>query len=181
MKMYEKKFVMIIGILLILGGWAGSALSAELMIGLVDMQRAINESQAGKDARKLDNNEVGKYQRQFTEKQQELQTMRENLEKQAFMLSSDARTAKERELQIKIKDFQRWQEDTQNEINQKRMDLTQNVQLGLRRVIKKLAEDEGYIIILEKNENMVLFAIKAIDLTDRVIKLSDAQKDTQKK
>jgi outer membrane protein len=167
---------MIAGVLLILGGWVGLASTAELVIGLVDMQRAVNECQAGKDARKSDSKEVEKYQRQYTEKQQELQTMRENLEKQAFMLSPEARASKERELQLKIRDFQRWQEDSQNDINQKRMDLGQNVQLGLRRVIKKLAEDEGYTIILEKNENVVLFAIKTIDLTDRVIKLSDAQK-----
>jgi outer membrane protein len=140
------------------------------------MTKAVNECQAGKEARKVDIKELEKYQRQITEKQQELQTMKENLDKQAPMLTFEARTTKERELQIKIRDFQRWQEDSQAEINQKRMDLGQTVQSGLRRVIKKLAEEEGYTFILEKNENIVLFSSKTVDLTDRVIKLSDAQK-----
>jgi len=43
-------------------------------------------------------------------------------------------------------------------------------------VIKKLGEDEGYSLVLEKNENIVLFASKSIDLTDRVIKLFDTQR-----
>jgi Skp family chaperone for outer membrane proteins len=48
--------------------------------------------------------------------------------------------------------------------------------MGLQKVIKKLGEEEGYTLILMKNENFVLFASKAIDITDRVIKAYDAQK-----
>jgi outer membrane protein len=171
-----KRFVMIVGILLIMGGWVGSTLAEELKIGVVDMTRALNECQAGKDAKKADIKEVEKNQRQFAEKQQELQTMRDNLDKQGPMLTQEARSAKERELQIKAKDFQRWQEDVQADLNQKRMDLMQTVQSGIRKVIKKLAEDESYTMILEKNENIVLFAVKALDLTDRVIKIADTPK-----
>ena len=43
-------------------------------------------------------------------------------------------------------------------------------------MIKKLGEDEGYTLVLEKNESIVLFASKTIDVTDRVIKVFDAQK-----
>jgi outer membrane protein len=172
----KKRGIIIVGILLFMGGWFGSALADELKIGIVDLQRALNECQAGKDAKKADIKEVEKNQRQFAEKQQELQAMKDNLDKQAPMLTPEARSAKERELQIKARDFQRWQEDVQAEINQKRMDLMQTVQLGLRKVIKKLAEDEGYTIVLEKNENIVLFAVKAVEFTDRVVKLADAPK-----
>jgi outer membrane protein len=172
----KKKCIMIVGILLIMGGWFGLALADELKIGVVDMQRAINECQAGKEARKADINQMEKYQRQGAEKQQELQTMKDNLDKQAPMLTQEARSAKERELQVKARDFQRWQEDVQADINQKRMELGQAVQLGLRKVIKKLAEDEGFTIVLEKNENIVLFSVKPLDLTDRVIKIADTPK-----
>jgi Skp family chaperone for outer membrane proteins len=43
-------------------------------------------------------------------------------------------------------------------------------------VIQKLGEEEGYTIVLEKNEMIVLYGSKAIEFTDRVIKLFDAQK-----
>ncbi len=43
-------------------------------------------------------------------------------------------------------------------------------------MIKKLGEDEGYTLILERNENIVLYSSKAIDVTDRVIKVFDTQK-----
>jgi len=43
-------------------------------------------------------------------------------------------------------------------------------------VIQKVGADEGYTFILEKNENIVLYISKTIDITDRVIKAYDAQK-----
>ena len=167
---------MIVGVLLILGGWGGSALAEELKIGVVDMRRAINECQAGKEAKKLDNKELEKFQRLIAEKQKELQTMKESLDKQGPMLSLDARTNKEKEYQTKLRDFQRWGEDSQNELNQKRMEMERTIAVGLEKVIQKLGEEEGYTVILERNELIVLYGSKAIDLTDRVTRLFDAQK-----
>jgi len=43
-------------------------------------------------------------------------------------------------------------------------------------VIQKLGADEGYTLILEKNESIVLFASKPTDITDHVIKAFDAQR-----
>jgi Skp family chaperone for outer membrane proteins len=43
-------------------------------------------------------------------------------------------------------------------------------------VIQKIGADEGYTVILEKNESIVLYVAKSIDITDRVIKAYDAQK-----
>jgi len=174
--MKGKRLVMIVGIILFLGGWLGSALAAELKIGCVDIQRAMNECNAGKEAKKTIGKEMEKLQRLFAERQKELQAMKETLEKQAPMLTQDARATKEKEFQSKVRDYQRWLEDNQKEIQQKGIEMERNILLGLQKVIKKLGEEEGYTLVLEKNEMIVLFASKSIDLTDRVIKIFDAQK-----
>ena len=161
---------------IVLFGFLGSALAADYKIAYVDIQKAVNESNAGKDAKKAITKEVEKFQRQITDKQKELQTLKESLEKQAPMLTPDARATREKEYQNKLREFQRWGEDTQNEINQKRMDVERNISIGLLKVIQKVGADDGYTLILEKNENIVLFVSKAIDITDRAIKAFDAQK-----
>jgi outer membrane protein len=92
------------------------------------------------------------------------------------MLTPDARANKEKEYQTKLREFQRWGEDTQNELNQKRMQMERAISVGLVKVIQKIGADEGYTLILDKNENIVLFASKTIDITDRTIKAFDAQK-----
>lgn len=157
----------------LLGGSVGSA---DLKIGSVDIRKAVNECSAGKEAKKALTKEVEKFQRLIAEKQKELQDMKESLEKQGPMLNAETRAAKEKDLQSRLRDFQRWGEDTQNEINQKRVEMERNISIALQSVIQKVGEDEGYTLILEKNENIALFTSNSIDITDRVIKAYDAQK-----
>ncbi len=166
--------VVVIGIILL--GWLGSVGAADLKIAYVDIQKAVNECNSGKDAKKAITKEVEKFQRLIVDKQKELQTLKESLEKQAPMLTPDARTTREKDYQNKLREFQRWGEDTQNELNQKRMEMERNISIGLQKVIQKVGADEGYTFILEKNENIVLYISKTIDITDRVIKAYDAQK-----
>lgn len=176
MAMKGKRLVMIVGIILFLGGWLGSALAAELKIGCVDFQKAMNECNVGKEAKKTIGKEMEKLQRLFAERQKELQAMKETLEKQAPMLTQDARATKEKEFQSKVRDYQRWLEDNQKEIQQKGLDMERKILADLQKVIQKMGTDEGYTLVLEKNEMIVLFASKSIDLTDRVIKIFDVQK-----
>ncbi len=172
--MYGKKLSVVVGIIAL--GWLGSVWAADSKIAYVDIQRAVNESNAGKEAKKAITKDVEKFQRLVAEKQKELQTMKESFEKQTLLLTPDARANKEKEYQHKLREFQRWGEDSQNEINQKRMEMERNISVALLKVIQKMGTDEGYTLILDKNESIVLFASKAIDITDRVIKAYDTQK-----
>ncbi len=147
-----------------------------LKIAWVDIQRALNECHAGKEAKKALTRELEKVQSLIAEKQKQLQEMQESLEKQGSALNPEARAAKEKELQAKFRDYQRWGEDVQNEMNQKKAEMERTMFLGLQKVIQKFGTDEGYTVILEKNENIVLFASKPADITDLIIKAYDVQK-----
>jgi len=50
------------------------------------------------------------------------------------------------------------------------MEMERTIVQGFKKVIIKIGEEEGYTLVLEKNESIVLFSSKAIDFTDRVIK-----------
>ena len=178
MKPCRKTVMMIIGISIFTGGLLAGrpARSADLKIGCVDMRKAVNECNEGKEVKKALAKEVENFQRLVAEKQKGLQEMKDSLEKQGLMLSSDARAVKEKELQTKVREFQRWGEDRENEIKQKGMEMQKNISIGLLKVIQKLGADEGYTFIVETNENIVFFASKSIDITDRVIKAYDAQR-----
>jgi len=92
------------------------------------------------------------------------------------MLTPEARAAREKELQTKLRDFQRWGEDVQNELKQKQIEMERNISSGLVKVVQEIGAKEGYTVILRRNENIVLFTSKSIDLTDLVIKAYDMEK-----
>lgn len=147
---------------------------AEIKVGYVDMQRALNESDAGKEAKVVMESEYQKFQSQIAQRQKELQAFQQTLQKQGLMLSDKARQEKEKEYRSKLKEFKRWGEDRQAELKQKEMDLTKATLKGLGATVRKLGEEEKFALILEKNEAVILFASKAIDLTDRVIQIFNA-------
>jgi len=149
--------------------------NVNMKIGSVDIQRAVNECHAGKETKKALTKEMEKFQGLIAEKQRELQGMKESLEKQSLTLNPEARATRERELQTRLRDYQRWGEDVQNEMNQKRSEMERAIFVGLQKVIQKLGGDEGYTLILERNENIVLFSSKSTDITDLVIKAYDMQ------
>jgi len=175
MAIYEK-FIRILVLIIIGGLLTGRVYSAEIKIGWVDMQKVLNECNAGKEAKKVLTQEVEKFQRQVAEKQKEIQEMKESLEKQGLMLNPEVRAARERDLQNKLRVFQRWGEDVQNELDQKRIEMERNISSSLVKVVQEIGAKEGYTVILQRNETIVLFATKSNDLTDLVIKACDAQK-----
>ena len=177
MRLYGRMILLTAGISLLATGMISASLaaSAELKVGSIDIRRAVNECNEGREAKRALAGEVQDYQRLSAEKQKGLQDMRDALQKQDVMLAPEARATKERELETKIKEFQRWTEDRENEIKQKQADIETRISIGLQKVIQKLGEDEGYSLILDKNDNIVFFTSTAIDITDRVIKVYDAR------
>ena len=161
---------------LILSAFGAMAHAAELKIGYVDMQRALNESKAGKQAKVVMESEYQKFQTQIAQRQRDLQAAQQTLQTQGLMLSEKARKEKEKEYQNKLKEFKRWGEDRQAELKQKEMEFTKTTLEGLAATVKKLGEEEKFTVILEKNEAILLYASKALDLTDRVIQIFNSSR-----
>jgi outer membrane protein len=150
---------------------AGSACAAEVKIGYVDLQKAINISVEGKKAKDQISKKVKAYEGQVDQRKQELQDTKEKLEKEALLLSDEARASRERDYQQKVKDFQRFTKDIQDELQLVDSDLTKKILSGILKVAAQLGADEKYTAIFEKNESSLVYADPGIDLTDRVIKL----------
>ncbi len=157
--------------------WAFPLGSAEpLKIAYVDMQKALNFCEAGKEAKKQMLAEVEKVQKILAGKQKELERLKEELEKRGMVMSETVRREKEREYQTKLRDFQRLQTDYQDELRRKDRELTEKILKDLEMIVKKIGEEGKYTIILERNQPTIIYISTALDLTEEVIKRFDQQK-----
>ena len=161
---------------LILSAFGGVAHAVEMKIGYVDIQKAMNESEAGKEAKVVMESEYMKFQNEIARRQEELQALQDTLQRQGLMLSEKVRKEREIEYQNKLKEFKRWGEDRQGELKQKERELTKAALKSLQTVVLKLGEEEKFTIILAMNEAGILYASKEIDLTDRVIQTLNSTK-----
>ncbi len=167
----NKLIVSLIALLLL----AAPAL-AETKIAYVDLQKALNLSKTGVEAKQQIGVQVKKYEGEFKAKQDELMKLKEELEKQAVLLSDDAKAKKERDFQQNVKELQRFQKDIKEELQQRDTEFTKRILNELFEILQTIGKDGGYTMILEKNEGAVIYADAGVDLTEQLIKAYDASK-----
>ena len=130
-----------------------SVFAADVKFGYIDMQRALNGSEAGKEAKEQLAARVKKYQDEINVKQDDLKRLKDELEKQGMLLSETARAAKEKDYQNKLKDFQRFTKDAQDELQGKDEEFTRKILEGMEKVIQEYGRKNGYTFIFVKNES----------------------------
>lgn len=152
-----------------------TAFAADLKLGYIDMQRAINTSEAGKEAKEQLAARLKKYQDEINAKQDELKRLKEELEKQGAFLNDSTRAAKEKDYQQRLKEFQRFTKDAQDEMQGKDEEFTRKILEAMEKVIQEFGRKSGYTFIFVRNESM-LFVDEKADLTDEVLKLFNANR-----
>jgi len=171
-----KKLFSVIIAFLFMGAASYAGAADSVKIGYVDMQEALNTSDAGKKAKEVFKSEVDRLQKDLDKQQEELKKMNEELEKQAFLLSEETRSKKEKEYQEKLKRFKRFYQDSQEKLQEKDAQLTRKIIIDLRKIIEDLGAEQGYTLILEKSESNLLYADKGADITGEVVKRYNEKK-----
>lgn len=154
---------------------ASAVHAAEMKIGFVDMQKAVQSTDSGKKAKKDLESEFEKKKKELQAKEGDLKKMGEDLEKKKSVLSEEALAKKQVEFQEEMMKYREVVGKSQMDLQKKERDLTQPILDKMRRVIEKVAKDKGYNMVLENNA-MVLFASKDNDLTEEVIKAFEKEK-----
>ena len=143
-------------------------------LAVVDIQKILNDSEAGKKAKVDLETLIKSKQAHIDEQGNAIEKMKIDIEKQASVLSADARKAKEDEMEKKIREYRRLVQDSQAELKKKEGELTEAILREINEMVNKIGETEGYSVILEKGT--VVYSDKRMDITDTVIKNFDELK-----
>jgi outer membrane protein len=147
--------------------------AAESKLGYLDIQKAVGQSAAGKVAKEQLAATFKKYQDEINVKQEELKKLKDELEAQGSMLAASKRAEKEKVYSTKLKNFQEFAKDAQDEMQAKDKELTQKVLESFEKVVQEYGRKNGYIFIFVRTEGIV-FADEKADLTDELLKLFNA-------
>lgn len=141
----------------------------EMKVGVVDMQKALQSVEAGKKAKSQLEKEVNSKRTEVDKERASIEKMGNEFKKQSLVLSDDARAKKQAELQERIAKFQEMAQKSQLDLQQKERSLTEPIIAKLRTIVGDVAKTKGYSMVLEKNENTVLFSQDKDDLTNDII------------
>lgn len=148
------------------GTFATSAL-ADMKIAVVDTQRAVMETEDGLRAQATLKKHFDKRQRELDDKQTELQKEREDIEKQKDVLSKQALENRVDKWQKDMAQLQTVFVEYNKELQKKQSELTQPIFQKTMGIIRKIATQSGYDVIIDKQA--VPYHRTDLDLTDRVI------------
>ncbi len=156
---------------------AGSAnvAQAEVKIGVVDLQRAINETEDGRQAKRRLKKLFDERQKSLDEKQQNLKTQKDSLERQQDVLSEDALRKKVEKYQADLMDLQNEYMQYQQELQSKEAELTQKILEKMQAILRRIGQTDGYTLIVEANEGGVVWVPSNLDLTDVLIQRYNKQ------
>ncbi len=145
----------------------------QVKIGLIDVQRAINESQAGKAAKDRLSAQVKKAEADMNRERQEIEKAKADFEKKGPLLKEDDRRRIEGDLQKRIVNYQRNARDLQDELEGKQREAQDGILKDLMGVVTEIGKNEKFTFILEKGQ--LLYSDQAIDITDKVIQIYNSR------
>lgn len=149
---------------ILLSGMSFSAV-AQSKIGFVDSDRIMREAQPAVRAQEQLEKEFATRDRELQRIAGELQSMQEDLERNALTMAENERRNKERAFNDLSRDFQRKQREFREDLNQRRNEELASVIDRANEAIKQVAEADNYDIILQE----AVFAAPGIDITEKVI------------
>jgi outer membrane protein len=145
--------------------------SAQTKMAVVDVQRAVMQTEDGLRAQATLKKLFDSRQQELNKKQTDMQKQKEEIDKQSHVLSQTALAKKAEDWQKQMVELQSTFVEYNKELEKKQKELTDPIFERVIGVIKRVAGTEGYDLIVDRNT--VAFARSDLDLTDRVIQIAN--------
>ena len=148
---------------------AGTA-AAQVKVAIIDVQQVVTQSDPGKEA-------LGKLKAIQDAKlaegqalQQELETLRDQFNKQRFTLTEEKLADLSKEIENKGIDLKRFQDDAQRELDDARRRELGGLEQRIMPVIDEVGKEMGLTLIFNKFQSGLVYADEAVDITSDVIR-----------
>ena len=141
-------------------------------IGVVDIQKILLASVAGKNAKAEISKKAREMESTLNEKKVEIEKLQETLERESLVMSKEKRDEKEREIRIKVNDIKVLKNKFEKDLKIIENTVVQQIQKEFESLAQEIGRKEGYLLII--TNQTVIYAPNTIDITDELIQKYDA-------
>ena len=144
-------------------------------LGFVDVQKVLNDSTRGKEAKGRLEKERDAKQQEIRAKEEEIKKLEADLQKQGAVLSEPARRERQETINRKIRDLRRLFEDSNRDLQKRETELLNEILRDIRKVVVAYGKGQAYTLILEAQSG-IIYASQGADLTDEILADFNRQK-----
>jgi len=154
---------------------AGPAIAQGLKIAVIDVNKVLNESEAGKVARKKMEDRYEELKKKVDSLSEEAKKMKEEIDKQKILLGKEKLKAKEDALAAKVAELRKVSKESEDEMQRRQRDLTRDVLKVIEGQVDKIVKEEKIDLVLERSSGVVHFD-PSLDITAKVLALVNKEK-----
>ena len=154
---------------------AGPAIAQGLKIAVIDVNKVLNESEAGKVARKKMEDRYEELKKKVDSLSEEAKKMKEEIDKQKILLGKEKLKAKEEALAAKVAELRKVSKESEDEMQRRQRDLTREVLKVIEGQVDKIVKEEKIDLVLERSSGVVHFD-PSLDITAKVLALVNKEK-----
>jgi outer membrane protein len=144
------------------------ARAQSVKIGFVDVQRAYQEVEEGKSVRTRLQQELAQKRSDLDQRRSNLEKMKADYDKQAPVLSDDAKRKKQEELQKAFLEAQQGAQQMQEELQGKEQEAMLGINKRLQQIVNEIVDRENFNYVIDKAA--LLYAPAASDITNEVVR-----------
>jgi outer membrane protein len=146
------------------------AMAQEFRVGFVNTDRILRDANASKTAQTRLEQEFSKREKEINDLQASLKTGSERFDRDAPTLSESQRQQRQRQLADQDRELQRKRREFHEDLGARRNEELQQVLERANRVVKQVAEQEKYDLVLQE----AVYINPKHDITDKVIRALNA-------
>lgn len=161
--------IWVLGIFLFVG-WNNA--NAQSKIRYLNSQEILDQLPAAQEIQKKLDGIRSNYEKEYNDMIESYDKLAKEIESQSLLLSPEKKAEKEREklnLQQQIENYQREKLGPQGEFYKRNLELTKPLYDKIDAIIKKISDEEGYDLVFDVVQGVIVFAKDEYDITDRVI------------
>ncbi|MGA1796809.1 MAG: OmpH family outer membrane protein [bacterium] len=155
--------------------WTQGACGADLKIGFINSQRIIDESRAGRETTKKMETFKTENMEKLEGMNKEIEGLEQDLRKKEFALSPEKKREIEDSIRQKRLELKFFKEDKEKELKELFYQNLKNVENEVLSIVQRIGQEEGFDLVLGRDESGILYANPKIDITDKVIRIYDQQ------
>jgi outer membrane protein len=162
----------IVALVLFLLAVPGMAAAEDYLIGFVNSERIFAEYTGTQEAQDAFNAELERLSADLEQRKRDLEQLQTDYESQALILSEQKRREREEEIQRRRSELDTFVREIwgpSGQVAQRNEQLTRPIIEKMNEVLTRIGEEEGFSIIFDAADGNVVYADRALDLTDRVL------------
>src|SRR3972149_530168 len=167
----KKGFPWIVAVVLAAAAMAArSAVGEGLKVAVIDVNKVLNESEAGKAAKKKMEDRYEELKKKIDARSEEARKMKEDLDKQKILLGKEKLKEREEALNAKVAELRQLSQESEKEMQKREGEITRGVLRIVEAQVDKVVKEEKMDLLLERGSGGV-HSNPSLDITAKVLDL----------